>query len=598
MKPFTYLALLLSRSAAAQASPQLYSQWSNSSNIPSTSSLSTTTESPYTSVATTTFSQVTSDSAHSSSSGSTTTSIAPACATIQSSSLSHSRSDAAKAEAVKNAFIRSWNQYSDYCFGQDTLIVTNDTCINNYNGWGVTIVDALDTAIIMNLTGIVSASLAHIAAVDFTTVKTFKNVNGFETTIRYLGGLLSAYDLINSDLVEDGTYDADHVDALLTQAVTLAGKLNFRFDSPSGLPTDSVDFFTNTGVSNIFVSPLDNTTYDSSNTAVCGSFTLEYYRLSDLTGDDTYRRIADNAVEKLTNLSSAAETSLYPGLVGSQVDLDSGRYLQSDYGWGANIDSFYEYLIKSYIYGERSDVDGATYWAQAVLSTVDNTLVSPYDWPDLTFVQRGDAFGSPKYTMDTYTCFAGGNWLYGATYLLNYNPNHPDLQSFITSSLSLISTCNHLYNTTTSGLAPAKISWFNSTFQTTNATWESNGTYQASAQSRGYFILDAQYDSFPETIESIWYAWRITGDTKYKDWNWEIFRSLMEQSDRDGGVAYGGIMDVDEPTPRFKDALPSYYFAETLKYLYLTFLVGGVVSLDGWVFNTEGHPFRIGGCEG
>lgn len=72
----------------------------------------------------------------------------------------------------------------------------------------------------------------------------------------------------------------------------------------------------------------------------------------------------------------------------------------------------------------------------------------------------------------------------------------------------------------------------------------------------------------------------------------------MEQSDRDGGVAYGGIMDVDEPTPRFKDALPSYYFAETLKYLYLTFLVGGVVSLDGWVFNTEGHPFRIGGCEG
>jgi len=221
-------------------------------------------------------------------------------------------------------------------------VVTNNTCVDNFSGWGVTIVDALDTAIIMNVTGIVAAQLAHIAGTDFTVVENFKEVNGFETTIRYLGGLISAYDLLHSDIVEPGTYDEDHVEALLTQAVTLAGKLNFRFDTPSGLPTDSIDFFTNTGSSSDFISPLDNKTYESSNTAVCGSFMLEYYRLSDLTGDDIYRTFADNAVKILSGPILGSKLSKYIGLVGSEVDLETGRYLQSDYGWGAGIDSFYE----------------------------------------------------------------------------------------------------------------------------------------------------------------------------------------------------------------------------------------------------------------
>lgn len=58
--------------------------------------------------------------------------------------------------------------------------------------WGVTVVDALSTAIVMNSLDIVQPMLDHIAKIDFTTTAASNyGVSLFETNIRYLGGLLS-----------------------------------------------------------------------------------------------------------------------------------------------------------------------------------------------------------------------------------------------------------------------------------------------------------------------------------------------------------------------------------------------------------------------
>lgn len=59
--------------------------------------------------------------------------------------------------------------------------------------------DALSTAIIMNLADPVNDIMKHISTVDFTKSRTKQTVSLFETTIRYLGGMLSAYDLLNED---------------------------------------------------------------------------------------------------------------------------------------------------------------------------------------------------------------------------------------------------------------------------------------------------------------------------------------------------------------------------------------------------------------
>jgi hypothetical protein len=40
------------------------------------------------------------------------------------------------------------------------------------------------------------------------------------------------------------------------------------------------------------------------------------------------------------------------------------------------------------------------------------------------------------------------------------------------------------------------------------------------------------------------------------------------------------------------DLLPSYFLAETLKYLYLLFSDDNTLNIEGVVFNTEAHPFR------
>ena len=64
------------------------------------------------------------------------------------------------------------------------------------NGWGATIVDALSTAILMGLNDIVDTQLEYISTIDFTDSHTSDEVSLFETTIRYLAGMLSAYDLL------------------------------------------------------------------------------------------------------------------------------------------------------------------------------------------------------------------------------------------------------------------------------------------------------------------------------------------------------------------------------------------------------------------
>jgi mannosyl-oligosaccharide alpha-1,2-mannosidase len=56
-------------------------------------------------------------------------------------------------------------------------------------------VDALSTAIIMELDDVVDDILEHLANVDFST--TDSSVSVFETTIRYLAGMLSGYDLLS-----------------------------------------------------------------------------------------------------------------------------------------------------------------------------------------------------------------------------------------------------------------------------------------------------------------------------------------------------------------------------------------------------------------
>jgi mannosyl-oligosaccharide alpha-1,2-mannosidase len=66
------------------------------------------------------------------------------------------------------------------------------------NGWGATAVEALGTATIMDIPEIVDEILDYIPTINFQ--KTKDPVDLFETTIRYLGGMLSAYELLTGPM--------------------------------------------------------------------------------------------------------------------------------------------------------------------------------------------------------------------------------------------------------------------------------------------------------------------------------------------------------------------------------------------------------------
>jgi len=97
-----------------------------------------------------------------------------------------------RANAVKEAFQRSWDGYRKFAFPNDTLLPVSKSSDNDRNGWGASAVDALSTAIIMENKDVVGQILNFVPNINFDV--TDSEVSVFETTIRYLGGLLAGHD--------------------------------------------------------------------------------------------------------------------------------------------------------------------------------------------------------------------------------------------------------------------------------------------------------------------------------------------------------------------------------------------------------------------
>ena len=131
------------------------------------------------------------------------------------------------------------------------------------------------------------------------------------------------------------------------------------------------------------------------------------------------------------------------------------------------------------------------------------------------------------------------------------------MPSFSSLGLAVADSCHAFYNTTKTGLGPLAWAWYNASNEAYDPSWDTNTTYRESAKEFGYFIPDGdeQYDSFPETIESIFYAYRITGDTKWQDYNWDIYKSLIKEST--GTTPSEPIENVNIPGS-FISELPRY----------------------------------------
>ena len=101
-------------------------------------------------------------------------------------------------------------------------------------------------------------------------------------------------------------------------------------------------------------------------------------------------------------------------------------------------------------------------------------------------------------------------------------------------------------------------------------------------------ITSANYELRPEIIESTYYLYHYTHDAKYLAMGKTYVESLVKYCRTD--EAYAALADVR--SKKKKDSMESFFFAETLKYLYLLFAPESTLDFDSVIFNTEAHPLK------
>ena len=190
------------------------------------------------------------------------------------------------------------------------------------DGIGWIIVDSLDTLMIMNLTSRLSNARAWVhRELRFAQDQ---DVNTFETTIRMLGGLLSAHYLASQ--LPDASSPLDHV--YLSQAVDLADRLLGAYESRSGIPYASVNLQTKIGIP----SHADG---GASSTAEAGTLQLEMKYLAHLTGKEIYWSKAEKVVEVFDG------NGMESGLLPIFVNPETGRFMSQEIRLGSRGDSYY-----------------------------------------------------------------------------------------------------------------------------------------------------------------------------------------------------------------------------------------------------------------
>ena len=129
-----------------------------------------------------------------------------------------------KLARIKEEFQFAWTGYKSNAWKQDELSPVSGQSRNPFCGWAATLVDSLDTLWILGMEDEFLQATLAVGEIDFTT-SIRNDIPLFETTIRYLGGLVAAYDL------SGGRYKV-----LLDKAVQLAEVLMGAFDTPNRMP--------------------------------------------------------------------------------------------------------------------------------------------------------------------------------------------------------------------------------------------------------------------------------------------------------------------------------------------------------------------------
>ncbi len=274
------------------------------------------------------------------------------------------------------------------------------------------------------------------------------------------------------------------------------------------------------------------------NPAEIGTCLIEFGTLSKLTGNPVYYEKAKKALVAIYQHRSPI------GLVGTWINVETGEWTNSTSHIGGAIDSYYEYLMKAWLlFGDEECKTMYDEHNRAIQKYVADTASGRlwYGQVDMKTGERtGTEFGSLECFFPAVLCLGGD--VDRAKYLQE----------------SSITMWNQ-YDIEPEGFDYRKME----------------------ATSKQYYLR-------PEIIESAYYLFHFTGDSNYLKQGEVFYRNLVKYCKVDAGFAK--LNDVT--TKEKDDSMESFFFAETLKYLYLLFAPPDAIKFNDVIFNTEAHPVR------
>lgn len=491
-----------------------------------------------------------------------------------------------KQQKVREAFIHAWSGYKKFAMGYDELMPISKRGIDGLGGLGATVVDALDTAMIMGIEDIVSEAGTWIETHLAERINNKGQINLFETTIRVLGGLLSAYHL-SSGASSASTQTGPRPNVYLENARLLADRLLSAFtSSPTAIPFSDVVLH-------------DSSAHPApgglSSTSEVSTLQLEFNYLTEVTGDLKYSLEAMKVLEHMKTLPKVE------GLVPIYISPHTGEFSGQNIRLGSRGDSYYEYLLKVWLQQGAFKNSNLTYlhnMYEEAMKGVKHLLVRKSIPSGLIFVGELPYGASGEFSpkMDHLVCFLPGTLALGATKgLTKSKATKENLLSFedlenLRLAEELAKTCFEMYSVTSTGLAP-EIAYFH-----IEDFFEGglDGGNKSSEYSNDIIIKPADRHNLlrPETVESLFVLYRITEDPKYREWGWQIFEAFEKYTKVDSG-GYTSVDDVTTIPPHRRDKMETFFLGETLKYLYLLFADSTLIPLDKFVLNTEAHPIPI-----
>ncbi|XP_052830487.1 mannosyl-oligosaccharide 1,2-alpha-mannosidase IA [Octopus bimaculoides] len=292
----------------------------------------------------------------------------------------------------------------------------------------------------------------------------------FETNIRFLGGFLSAYALTGDKMFKE-------------KAIDVGNKLLPAFDTPTGIPQSMINL--KTGGSH-------NWGWASGGCSILaefGSIHLEFIYLSNITGNKIYEQKVMKIRETLQQLKRPQ--GLYPIYLNPRT----GKWGQHLFSVGAMGDSFYEYLLKTWLYTGKKDTVARQMYDEAVMP---EGMICYF-----SFCRVNSLYVYAFVYVCLYpdiNCFdfliSGGMFALGAE-------GSSDPKKYIALGEEIARTCHESYNRSSTRLGPEAF------------RFEGHTEAKAMRQNEKYYILR------PEVIETYFYMWRFTKNKKYREWGWD-----------------------------------------------------------------------------